>query len=125
MTVFHKGDFPEEIEKEIERLPKLVDEALRKSKYISREDALNAILNILKDKTAIYNGRIDPYYVINKITYLPSADVRPVVRGEWLLCASTKDLMCSNCLHYWIPNGDQDEYHYCPNCGARMDGDVK
>lgn len=40
--------------------------------------------------------------------------------GRWLSCATT-DLMCSNCLYYWIPKGDQYDYHYCPNCGARME----
>ena len=30
-------------------------------------------------------------------------------------------LTCSNCKHYWIQSGDQYDFNYCPNCGARMD----
>lgn len=45
--------------------------------------------------------------------------------GKWSFCASAEDLICSNCLHYWIPNGDQYDFKYCPNCGARMDGETE
>jgi hypothetical protein len=31
-------------------------------------------------------------------------------------------LVCSNCLS---PDGARELYHYCPNCGARMDGGNK
>lgn len=41
--------------------------------------------------------------------------------GRWKVLASRNDAVCTNCLHYWIPNGDQYDYHYCPNCGAKMD----
>jgi len=57
------------------------------------------------------------------IDSLPTADVQPVMRGEWI-----KDEIgakyCSNCLNYPY---DDDEYHiaywsskFCPHCGARM-----
>lgn len=51
-------------------------------------------------------------------------DVTPVVHGEW--CMSNDPLRisqyqwyCSNC-----HSEELYEYKYCPNCGARMDGEV-
>lgn len=49
-----------------------------------------------------------------------AADVAPVVHGRWL-CVDTdteKFFLCNRCKkkEYW-------ESNYCPNCGARMDGD--
>lgn len=41
--------------------------------------------------------------------------------GRWKVLASGNDAICTNCEHYWIPNGDQYDYHYCPYCGAKMD----
>lgn len=48
------------------------------------------------------------------------ADVAPVRHGWWIKCTSTY-CMCSECKRYWIPIDDQYDYHYCPNCGAKMD----
>ena len=63
---------------------------------------------------------------------VPTADVQPVVHGKWdthdvvkVLCSGkTLDgfCQCEAC-------GDvfplaYSEYNYCPNCGARMDGDT-
>lgn len=90
------------------------------SEYISRDDAINAALAMDN-----LDCSMDVYLVRDMLKSVPSADVRPVVRGEWLFCKSTEDLMCSNCLHYWIPNGDQYDYYYCPNCGAEMEQEVK
>jgi predicted amidophosphoribosyltransferase len=57
---------------------------------------------------------------------IPSADVAPVVHGRWIEGEMVIDdgvggyiYHCSECedwYHAWTPN-------YCPNCGARMDGD--
>lgn len=54
---------------------------------------------------------------------VPTADVAPVVHGWWdanetcSLCGekSTEGLDATT-WNYWLPN-------YCPNCGAKMDGD--
>lgn len=47
-----------------------------------------------------------------------AADVRPVVRGQWVKDI-TGQLFCSNCKNYGVPNRKTD---YCPNCGADMRG---
>ena len=50
------------------------------------------------------------------------ADVRPVVRGKWIKYAPhNSDMMtCSECEKYWILDGDQYDFNFCPNCGADM-----
>lgn len=60
--------------------------------------------------------------------HLPSADVVPLVRGVWELCFEDwrKQIAgdkCSACgfEHY---GSTISHYRYCPNCGARMGGDI-
>lgn len=49
-------------------------------------------------------------------------DVAPVVHGRWL-CGDYYDIgdVCSEC--DWDSQMTHPSYRYCPNCGARMDGD--
>ena len=54
----------------------------------------------------------------------PSADVAPVVHGRWIehkkyIFGTMYD--CSVCDNRILDNGYA--WNYCPNCGARMDGD--
>ena len=44
--------------------------------------------------------------------------------GEWIKYAphNSDMLVCSVCEKYWILDGDQYDFRYCPNCGARMKG---
>ena len=57
-----------------------------------------------------------------RLACIPAADVRPVVRGKWVKYAPhNSDMMtCSECEKYWLLDGDQYDYHFCPNCGADM-----
>lgn len=61
----------------------------------------------------------------NKVMDAPAADVAPVVHGRWEEYIDQDEFWdelvsekCSVCgtLHY-------SAYNYCPNCGAKMDGD--
>ena len=62
------------------------------------------------------------------IDTIPSADVAEVKHGEWLWELADNgwaDHICSKC-GYTI-NTDIHvivDYDYCPNCGARMDGET-
>ena len=50
---------------------------------------------------------------------IPSADVAPVRHGHWIECNYGLTFECSECKY-------PTEYNltdYCPNCGAKMDGD--
>ena len=60
----------------------------------------------------------------------PAADVAPVRYGRWVKSEDDYDklymIKCSMCREEWYFECDDDvfdlNYHYCPNCGARMDG---
>ena len=49
----------------------------------------------------------------------PIADVRPVVRGEWIPCGDGDNVpsMCSHCCKV---SQFKSPYDFCPNCGADM-----
>ena len=54
-----------------------------------------------------------------------AADVRPVTRGEWIW--DDEGYHCSECFyHAYGETGEvlSGHWHYCPNCGAKMDGGV-
>lgn len=56
----------------------------------------------------------------------PTADVKPVVRGEWRLLPSIYDdntWQCTACGEVQVVlcgNPELNGMHYCPNCGAKM-----
>lgn len=52
----------------------------------------------------------------------PTADVQPVRHGHWIGYAGTIGNECSIC-HTWLDvMQGTAEMNFCPNCGARMDG---
>jgi hypothetical protein len=65
----------------------------------------------------------------NIINNAPTADAVPVVRGEWIHgChdgAGTEFCYCSECYEDALKDkGGYTEFsRYCPNCGAKMDGE--
>ena len=87
--------------------------------YIEREEALSAI------KQAFEKGEGPSLY----IKRIPAADVAPVRPGEWLKAeddyCGLNIIQCSICHEEWCFEIDDDvidlNYHYCPNCGAKMD----
>ena len=62
-------------------------------------------------------------------TIIPAADVRPVVRGKWIIdrafgndvMSNEQMVICSAC-HKGIFWGKQK---YCPNCGAEMEKEAR
>lgn len=58
-------------------------------------------------------------FAMYKISNFPTADVVPVVHGEWVY--DEFDIPhCSECGHEVMPNLISP---FCPNCGAKMDGE--
>lgn len=59
----------------------------------------------------------------------PTADVQEVKHGEWLKPSNSpidnRQWICSECkgLVETAYHCEHCYYNYCPNCGARMDGD--
>lgn len=93
-------------------------------KYIEyfscRDDFYNAILDILSGDSN--NDRANQ--IIDLFDDLPTADVQPVKYGRWENTNTPNQLRCSNCeIIHFIAQYPHGEIKYCPNCGARMDGD--
>lgn len=96
------------------------------SDYISREAAFESL-----EKIKSYLHQPCPEYstmmfweVEDFIDTLPSADVRPVVRGRWM--PTRKYDYCYKCSVCnksgpLEPDGESAfKYNFCPNCGADM-----
>lgn len=59
------------------------------------------------------------------IEIIPAADVAPVRHGVWEYEPMTINtygmLKCSKCGWWTLDQSVCDVYHYCPNCGCKMD----
>ena len=110
------------------------------SEYIERSDAIMEVTRAeLPDKTEngipIANGKRKVTDCVRRIKAIPAADVQPVKHGKWkqtggkysrhktidrriLTCS-----VCGNVLYMEGVNAGRGDANYCPNCGARMDGD--
>lgn len=82
--------------------------------YIDRREAFE-IASDLRDCISV-----EGYWAwVERIKRLPSEDVAPVRHGRW-----GKVNECSECgCQPWYER-DINFLHYCPNCGARMDGEA-
>ena len=84
--------------------------------YIKRESAIEAIMSDPPD--AHYQS-----WYAEKIKAIPAADAAPARPGRWVKSKGT--IKCSMCREEWYFECDDDvfdlNYHYCPNCGAKMD----
>lgn len=75
-----------------------------------------------EDDIADFNFEIDAWK--KDFSAIPSADVAPVRHGRWI----EDNPHCNGLASNWncsMCGGDGDnDYNYCPNCGAKMDGDA-
>ena len=118
--------------------------------YIKREDAKDAVINVvgresiaryLDEMSKHFSTKDNDYYdalmdAEDAIDDLPSADVAPVRHGMWVdvdrmqmhdlhgVLTWGNSFMCTECsFKTFAVEGHMAQYRYCPNCGARMDGD--
>lgn len=94
------------------------------AEYIEREAAVKAFNNFDA-------GRADspPFTLLTPEEFaeylyeLPAADVAPVVHGRWVTHyrsgTTVAEGYVSTCCDMW----NNRKSDYCPNCGAKMDGD--
>lgn len=88
--------------------------------YIRRDIVLK-IINTVND-TGGFAEYADYCVLFDEIDTMPAAEAQPVKRGEWEKKSSVGVFRCSLCQHIFMLGADEiDEYHFCPNCGARMD----
>lgn len=91
------------------------------AEYIKREAAVK-----VAEKYGLANGSALGRHtgladcIASEIAIIPAADVVPVVHGRWV-DAGRGIKACSNCNH-GIKEHMACANHYCPNCGAKMDG---
>lgn len=106
------------------------------SDYIERDVAIDAFcsladaLNSAKGKQMFNSerieirGKISGIYLCKGIIRITKpADVAPVRHGRWE-CGEENSWWCSVCdEEFYLEDGtpQENEYRYCPNCGARMD----
>lgn len=89
------------------------------------------------EREAVSAAMPDDYYGWRDkqiLNFIPAADVVPVRRGRWEKATGMMPPeycglhICSECGHYAgrkPPYGGREMLSdYCPNCGARMDGDA-
>ena len=97
------------------------------AEYIERA----AVEKMLENAGMITDGEYSGYYADDiLLNDIPSADVAPVRHGRWENDNIDMDVIayCSECKEcYDCADGGFDlfaeYYHYCPNCGAKMDGE--
>lgn len=103
------------------------------AEYLDRDDVLNVIDYIRTKYISVYNRRdkcsqfwADTIrYFEKRINKLDDYDVAPVRHGHWEQVDDTK-CKCSVCdvITYIAQYPIGANKNYCPNCGAKMDGDT-
>lgn len=80
-----------------------------------------------KAETLIGDGAIAFHAVGKWLDLLPAEDVAPIVHAHFVKNKNLHTAFCSVCT-FSIRNhteGIESVIHYCPNCGAKMDEEVK
>ena len=80
------------------------------AEYIDRQEVIETVAFYREDPDGVDHA-------LNSIKSVPSADVAPVVHGLWKWSEGGQ---CSECGFHNSNFG----YDYCPNCGAKMDGEA-
>ena len=91
------------------------------AEYIERAAALHEIER--REALMVGDKCVSVAAMKSFIKNRPAADVAPVVHGQWK--ASGGLLECQNCgeIYSTLGGNEGKAWDYCPDCGARMDGD--
>ena len=101
-----------------------------KAKYIDVKE-LSIILDTMKNPDSEFatDDYIDGFSdgisaAIKELEAFPTANVEPVRHGYWIFGATNGHSWqkCSECCV--LQNGQTLCFSYCPNCGAKMDGET-
>ena len=94
------------------------------AEYFEREAALALVRpDAPEDEKAAVTIATAKKLVRSIVRRTPAADVAPVVHGGWeiVLGSNGNEYMVCTCCR--VSQGLTGVFTYCPNCGARMDGD--
>lgn len=102
------------------------------AEYIEQDALMRRIKEIHCAECDSYHGvRCRACWVDDTLDYIdsePAADVAPVRHGKWEYEPPTINtygmLKCSKCGWWTLDQSVCDVYHYCPNCGCKMDLEV-
>lgn len=95
--------------------------------YIRRDIVLE-IINTVND-TGGFAGYADYCVLFDEIDTMPAANVQPVKHGKWEYYKNNgifdthKCTLCGEKYEMYMDIEPTTKYKYCPNCGARMDGE--
>ena len=91
------------------------------SEYISKQEAIEAFSDMSDGIPITHGDMISDTAAVNVIKSIPSANVKPVVHGEWINDPYEDFLPhCSNCKSRW---SNTENMRFCPHCGAKMKGE--
>ncbi len=100
------------------------------AEYIEKHKAVNLLTSLENEfqqfkpfkcfEHAMYRKLCETEIAIGK---LPAADVVPVVHGEWVQTEAPFMNECEDCSVCGYRTVWGHRFNYCPNCGAKMDGD--
>lgn len=88
------------------------------AEYIGRDVAFNAITD-LAGKAQTRSAYEAVWKSARALKKIPAADVAPVVHAQWIEDGSGI-IICPECKRGY--NLHAKYTHYCPHCGAKMDG---
>ena len=110
--------------------------------YIYKDEAFAIIENKQREicpmgrysRAAVYGSDREAFdnlqEILDEIEAIKPSDVAPVRHGRWIepprLYYGAKQYECSLCYSdtFWNKHSITEKYPHCPNCGARMDGEL-
>lgn len=84
-------------------------------------------LNYVRVRIYHDDGTIGGYNAVvpsSEIKNAPTVDAEPVRHGKWILWRDLNGIKRCKCSECIVSYGNMDT-PYCPNCGAKMDGEME
>lgn len=100
------------------------------AEYISRDKVLSYVY--ATHSTGGFKTEEDYLWLQEAVVNSSITDVQPICHGRWIgineYCKKNGYIPSGMGIYYWCSECGKEEpkiSDYCPNCGARMDGDTK
>lgn len=95
------------------------------AEYIEREALKNSLCDVCNDEYSDTPCEPNDCFIIRVINEQPTADVVEVRHGKWddnIIGFCNVCMECGAIVDRTAIKNNSGELNYCPNCGARMDG---